>query len=96
MDMNFPLGLCRQAIMKIDSANTDVHEMIEDTDIPQDKKEILYNISEYLCLIEASLTNLATDSDDETEFLSEELQMDIIEPFPAYEPDILDTEVETV
>ena len=93
MDINtFPLGVCRQAIMKLDSANIDINEMIEDEDMTEDNREILRNISEYLCVFQAALTNLAAEVMGEEEFLSETLQMDEIDEYPT--SDILETEID--
>jgi hypothetical protein len=77
-----PLGLFKQACMKIDSAIADMNEIREDIDVDDDNKETLTRLVEIAGTIEASLINIIRKECDEEEFLNENIPMDEIDPYP--------------
>ena len=77
-----PLGLFKQACMKIDSAIADMNEIREDADIDDDSKETLTRLVEMAGTIEASLVNIIRKECGEEEFLNENIPMDEIDPYP--------------
>ena len=94
MEHTINLGICRQAIMKLDSVNVDIHEMLEDDDIKPETRDTLEKMADIVCVLEATLTNMASEEIGEDEFLSEEMQMDEIDPYPVAEmDDILNEEI---
>lgn len=90
-----PLGLCRQAMMKFDSAITDIHEIMEGYDISQEDRESFETIVDIVMTVQAHLLNMATRECGEEEFLIEDFDMDDIDPYPEMidQTDMLDEEV---
>ena len=90
-DGKLPLGILKQAVMKLDSANTDIKDAMADEDLTPDDVEALGQVSEILQNTEAYLYSMVSQEMDEDEFANEEVEMDEISEFP--ESDILDTNV---
>ena len=90
-DGKLPLGILKQAVMKLDSANTDIKDAMVDEDLTPDDVEALSQVSEILQSTEAYLYSMVSGEMDEDEFANEEVDMDEISEFP--ESDILDTNV---
>ena len=90
-DGKLPLGILKQAVMKLDSANTDIKDAMVDEDLTPDDVEALSQVSEILQNTEAYLYSMVSEEMDEDEFANEEVDMDEISEFP--ESDILDTNV---
>jgi len=90
-DGKLPLGILKQAVMKLDSANTDIKDAMADEDLTPDDVEALGQVSEILQNTEAYLYSMVSGEMDEDEFANEEVDMDEISEFP--ESDILDTNV---
>lgn len=90
MDNKLPLGIMKQAIMKLDSALDDLNEIANDDDIDEIDKDDFGNMSECLTNIIAAMTIKASREIDEEEFIRENIQMDKIEPYPGEVSDILD------
>ena len=90
-DGKLPLGILKQAVMKLDSANTDIKDAMADEDLTPDDVEALSQVSEILQNTEAFLYSMVSEEMDEDEFANEEVEMDEISEFP--ESDILDTNV---
>ena len=96
MESKLPLGIMKQATMKLDSFITDINEMKEDSSLDKEDVEALGSISEVASAMEATLLNMVNKECDVDEFISESVQMDVIDEFPesTEEGDILDEEVE--
>jgi len=90
-----PLAIIKQAVMKIDSANTDMHEIANDESMSDEDRILINQMADVLCMMEATLINIANEEIPEAEFLAEDLIMDEIEPYPMEEEpeDILATKV---
>ncbi len=92
MENKLPLGLCKQAILKFESALSDVHEIMED-DIGPEQKEVFETIAEYTGNIIALIYNKVGEEMDEEEFISEQIEMDQIENWPGETDDIMNSEM---
>lgn len=92
-DGRLPLGIMKQAIMKLDSANVDIKEALEDEDLTREDKETLNQISDVIPSIEAALYSIISKEMDEDEFTSETVEMDEIEEFPEKEIDLMEEEI---
>lgn len=92
-----PLGLFKQAVMKLDSFLSDIAEIKEDEDINDIEKQNLNTISEMGQTMLAHLINMVSSEIDEEEFLNENIEMDEIDAFPETEietKDIIDEEIQ--
>lgn len=90
-DGRIPLGLCKQAFMKLSSALVDIHEIKEDDDLDEDEKHIFGQIADNLAISIAHITNIVTKEIDEEDFLNENIDMDPIDEYP--EKDIMDMNI---
>lgn len=88
-----PLGIMRQAIMKLDSFIADMHECIEDEDISEENRNSFRYIAEVAGNLQAGITNMAMQEVDEAEFLAEQIDPDEIEVYPGTESDIMNEEM---
>jgi hypothetical protein len=90
-----PLGLCKQAFMKLEAFIVDICEIREDEDLTPDEVYELTQMAEVGGILGARLLNIVKKECGEEEFLSEEVALDEIDMFPEHEdPDILDEEIE--
>lgn len=89
-----PIGLCKQAVMKIESAMVDVLEIREDELLSDENKYAMNGIAEILGQINAVIVNIVSSELGEEEFLSEIVEMDPIDPYPENDVDIMDQEAE--
>lgn len=91
-----PLALCKQASMKLDSFMTDIREILEDEDVEPEDKATFSTMLELGSAIMVNLVNLVRKECEETDFLSEQIPMDEIDPWPGdgVDDDVLDTEAE--
>ena len=80
-----PLGVLRQAIMKMESAMVDVLEAKEDDDLSDENKHVMEGIGEILGQCVAVIVNITNEEIGEEEFLREMIDMDEIDPFPGTE-----------
>lgn len=90
MDSNegrIPLGLFKQAYMKIESALMDFHEIKEDEDIDGDEKKIIDDMIECTEVMMAHIINIVSKEMGEEEFLNEHVPIDEIDQFPSSESD---------
>lgn len=87
-EYKLPLGLLRQAVMKLESFQTDMREASEEEGIDADDKENFDKMAEMSGLMMAHIINIVGKEMGEEEFLSEELEMDNIDPFPGTDTDI--------
>lgn len=83
MEGKFPLGLCRQAVMKLDSFAGDIREIMEDPDIDNVDKENLSKMAEMAGMMMANIVNMVSREIGEEEFLSEDFEMDNIDEYPG-------------
>lgn len=94
-DHKLPLGLCKQAFMKLESFMNDIHEIKEDADISVEHQENFSKMAEMAGIMQAGIINIVREECDEDEFINEEVNMDEIEMFPEKEDvDILDEIIE--
>lgn len=93
-EYKLPLGLCRQAVMKLESFATDVREIAEDEEIDPQDKETFTKLAEIAGWMMANIVNAVNREMGEEEFLAEELEMDEIDPYPGINNDILDQPIE--
>ena len=86
-----PLGLCKQAFMKLESFIGDIHEIREDEDLTSEEIYELTRMAEVAGLLGVRLLNIVKKECGEEEFLNEEVDMDEIGLFPEQvDGDILD------
>ena len=85
---NFPLATCKQAVMKLDSALTDIKEIMEE-DIDNEYKELLEKSSDCIIYAMTSIYRVVGDFTDEDSFINETIAMESIDPWPgdAADPD---------
>lgn len=88
-----PLIQMKQAMMKIDSAMSDIAECKEDEDIDEEARDSFNVIYDQLTHIEAVLVNTAAKEIGEEEFLAEDIPMDPIEDSFDEEDDIMNAEI---
>lgn len=89
-DNKLPLGIMRQAIMKMDSFISDIHECMEDEDVTDDQKYVFQQIVETAGNMEAAIVNMASVEIPEEDFLRETITPDPIDPYPGTDDDLLD------
>lgn len=92
-----PLGLCKQAFMKIESFVADIHEILEDDDLTPEEKYEFIQMAEVGGLLGVRLLNIVKKECGEEEFLSEDVTMDDIGLFPeseVFDPDVLDNTID--
>lgn len=89
-----PLGLCKQAVLKLESALSDIHEIILDEDISAEQKEWFEVAAEYLGNITAVIYNQVEAEMGEDEFIAEIVEMDQIESWPGETDDIMNQNIE--
>lgn len=86
-----PLGLCKQAFMKLASFIADIHEIREDEDLTNDEKYEFTQMAEVAGMLGARILNTIKKECSEEEFLNEEVTLDEIDLFPErIDGDILD------
>lgn len=88
--------LCKQAVMKIDSAMTDIREIIEQDNIDPDNKMMFEQMAEVGNGIIAALVTVVNKEMNEDEFMGETIDMDQIDEYPSSDNDVevMDIEVE--
>ena len=91
-----PLGLCKQAAMKLESFISDIMEIKEDEDLEIEDKQDFETMAEISCTMLATLINIVNKECEEAEFLGEKIPMDEIDryPEPNEEFDIMNDEIE--
>ncbi|MBO4736171.1 MAG: hypothetical protein J5614_07225, partial [Paludibacteraceae bacterium] len=67
----FPLGIARQAIMKLDSLMIDLSEMSQEEGLDDTIVDALGTMVEMSAMMEASLLNMVSSEMGEEEFLGE-------------------------
>ncbi len=94
MEYKIPLGLCKQAVMKLESFSEDIREIIEDEDIDPVDKENFVKMVEMTSFMMTNIVNIVKKEMGEEEFLSEEIKMDNIPSYPGDDINILDESIE--
>lgn len=94
MESKLPLGTCKQAIMKLESALADINEIMTDEDITEEQKNLFGILSEYTGNIIASIYNEVQKEMGEEEFISETIEMDAIDAWPGESTNIMDDTIE--
>lgn len=92
-DGKLPLGIMKQAIMKYDSALTDIHEILGDEDLEGINREHMIKIADVTSEIMTLLTVIISDELDEDEFIGLKINMDPIDSFPGDDIDIGDIDI---
>lgn len=89
-DGKLPLGIMKQAIMKFDSALTDIHEILGDEDLEGVNRANMEKIADITSEIMTLLTVTIAEEMDEEEFIGLKINMDPIEAFPGDEVEDID------
>ncbi len=89
MEYKLPLGVCKQAILKYESALNDINEILSDEDIDDEQRETFSTIAEYTGNIIAHIYTEVSSAIGEEEFLAEQIEMDKIDNWPGENDDIL-------
>ena len=94
-ESKLPLGICKQAIMKLDSFMNDINEIAEDEEISKEDKDKFLYMSEVVGNMLATIENMINREIDEEVFIKEEIGMDEIDEYPEFtdEDDILDSQI---
>lgn len=94
-----PLGLCKQAVMKLDSFLTDITEIMGDPDLSPEQLETFNTIKETANLMIANIVNIVASEMDEEEFMGVNVEMDKFESYPdnneIEDEDILNTNIDS-
>lgn len=77
-----PIGLCKQAFMKLNSFMEDIQEIREDPGLTEDERYAFYNMSQTAGSMMAMLINFVKNEMDEYDFVNERIDMDNIDAFP--------------
>ena len=91
-----PLGLCKQAAMKLDSFMNDIMEIKEDPDIEEMDRQDFETMAEISGTMLATIINIVNKECEEAIFLGEKIPIDDIDSYPEDIDDssILDTPIE--
>ena len=89
-----PLGILRQAVMKLDSFITDMKECIEDEDTNPEDKEQFEKMAEVAGDMQAIIVNMVSREISEEDFLNEHIDPDQLEPYPGTEESLLDETID--
>lgn len=90
-----PLGLCKQAFMKLNSFMVDIYEIKEDEDLTEDEKYEFSQMAEVAGMLAARILNIVKKECEEEDFLNEDVTIDEIDNYPEKtEIDLLDEDIE--
>lgn len=94
-DGKIPLGLCKQAAMKLEAFMIDIMEIKEDPDLEPEDKQDFETMAEISGTMLATLINIVNKECEEHEFLGEKIPMDDIDQYPEVidDTDIMDEEI---
>lgn len=95
MDSKLPLGICKQCLMKLDSALEDINEIKEDEDVSEDDKQDFETMGAYIGQIMAAISNKVSREMNEDDFINENIDMDPFEDEydEGGDDDIMDMEI---
>lgn len=88
-DGKLPIGIMRQAVLKLDSFITDMAECMEDPDISDSDRESFSSLKDMAGEMEAQIVSVAMSEIGEEDFLNETIEMD---PLPSAK-DLMDEEI---
>lgn len=90
-----PLGLCKQAFMKLDSFMGDIYEIKEDEDLTEDEKYEFTQMAEIAGMLATRILNIIKKECEEEDFLNEDVTIDEVDNYPEKtEIDLLDEDIE--
>lgn len=89
-----PLGLCKQAVLKLEAFTGDIREILEDEGLTDEEKAIFQQIAEYSSVFMAHIVNIVSRECGEEEFLNENFPMDEIGQYPGDDVDLEDQPIE--
>lgn len=92
-ESRLPLGLCRQAVMKLDSFIGDIHEILEEEDLMDHEIENFKKMAEIAGIMMANIVNTVSGEIGEEEFLAETPDMDPIDPWPGSDTPVEEMEI---
>lgn len=92
-DGKIPLGLCKQAALKLESFITDICEIKEDPDLDPQDREDFEKMIEIAGTMEAVIVNIVSKECNEEDFMEEDISMDEIGTYPGDAEDILEEEI---
>lgn len=78
-----PLGLCRQAVLKLEAAASDIREIIEEEGLDATDKENFEKMAEIIGVMMANIVNIVSKEIGEEEFLAEQPELDEIGQWPG-------------
>lgn len=84
-DGKLPLGVLRQATLKLDSFISDMYEVIEDDDVSDEKKKQCEIMADIAYTMMANISYLVSNEIDSDEFFDIQMDMDSIEYMPEEE-----------
>lgn len=93
-DGKIPLGLCKQAALKLESFIADICEIREDPDVDDIDKANLDKMVEIAGTMEAMIVNMISKECGEEEFLAIDVPMDEVGPYPGDDIEIDDIPIE--
>lgn len=90
-----PLGICKQALMKLESVMQDFNEIAEDEVLNDEQRLMFETLSEITGQMMASIVNFVQEEISEEDFLNEHIDMDIFkEEYPSdMDEDILNQDI---
>ena len=88
-----PLGLIKQASLKLEAFAGDVHEILMDEDLNDYERGIFTQMTELSATMMAHLLNIIREECGEEEFLAEQVPMEEIGEYPGDSGDIMDEPV---
>ena len=91
---SLPLGLCKQAALKLEAFNGDVREILEEEDLTAEERSIFEQMAEYSSVFLAHIVNIVHEECGEEEFLGEACPMDEIGRYPGDEISLEDQPIE--
>ncbi|MCM1230770.1 MAG: hypothetical protein NC489_11605 [Ruminococcus flavefaciens] len=92
-EYRLPLGLCKQAALKIEAFNADIHEILEEEGLSDEEREIFKQMAEYSSVFLAHIVNIVHEECGEEDFISETFPMDELGQYPGDEEDLRDAEI---
>lgn len=94
-DGKIPLGLCKQAAMKLEAFMIDIMEIKEDPDLEPEDRQDFETMAEISGTMLATIINIVNKECEEHEFIGEKIPMDDIDSYPENDDNnIMDEEIE--
>lgn len=95
-DGKIPLGLCKQAVMKLDAFLSDIMEIKEDPDLDPLDRQDFETMAEITGTMMATIINIVNKECEEHVFLGEKIPMDGIDHYPdeTIDEDLMEEPIE--